>query len=232
MPKQSHVTLNHIRLAIEQLEAVDKPATVRNVMAITGGTTADVSEMIKVVQKQRAESKRAMATLNPQVFAAIQQEVDVHVAIHVATYVQEAAQQESQFAELHELLRDAERRADDAEAKIAGQAEELESAKKKAEGDREQAAKALGARDAQLQAKEDELAETKRDLSAARNKIAELQHLSSAVDELKGELKQVREEIRDAERRAADAEARLDEMRKQAGQASDTGEATPSKKSK
>lgn len=226
MPKQSNVTLNHIHLAIEQLEAAGKPVTVRNVMAITGGTTADVSEMIKVVQKQRAEAKRALAALNPQVLAAIQQEVDAHVATHVAAYVQEVAQQESQFAELHELLRHAERRAEDAEAKISAMEGELGSVKKKAETDRDLAAKTLGAREAQLEAKDSEIVSLRHELNATRTDIAGLQHLSSTVAELKGELKETRGELRKAEGRAATAEGQLEELRRhgKVGRVADTAE--------
>lgn len=215
MPKHSNVTLNHVRAAIEQIEAGGKRAAIRRVMSITGGTTADVSEMVKTAQKLRSDEKRALATLNPKVFAAIQNEVDDHVAVHVAVYAQEMEQHEAHMNELHEFLRDAEISLSDDEVKIASLTEQLAAVTKKAEDDREQTAKVLAVRELQLQAKEDELVVLRQELTAVRIEVAGLQHLSVSASELKHELSQTREDLLNAERRAATSGALLEEMRKQ-----------------
>lgn len=215
MARKPTVTLNDVRRAIEQLEQNGQKITVRAVMAITGGMTSLVSEMIDIVMHNRAEAARALSVLTPDLLVAINQEIDLHVKRTSTSLSKELLGTRERQDELREIIRAHESQLADNEANMETLSQQLVAVSVQADTDRQRAATINGDLKAQLGHKTEQLAQAQQELTAARNEMARLQHVAGTVSELKNDLKLVREELREAERRATDAEARLDEMRKQ-----------------
>jgi len=221
MPRKSSVSLHQVATAMDQFERSSQAVTVRAVMAITGGTTSLVSELIDIVRRNRAEAARAKVALSPQLLIEINREVETHVARDTSSLQQELLECRQLTDELNDIIRDFESQQAQSEADLEALRLELAAKSKQAADEQIAAENLIRTRDVEMNAMSSDLATARQELVEAKNEVARLQHLNNTVGELKSAFEQSRASLMAAEIRAAVAEARLD-GRQSAGKRSDT----------